>query len=201
MAVFMTGATVPNKVNYVNYLQSSGMQYIDTGVVAANGFRAKIGLTLTASSFSALCGIIGSHNSSSPYGRNFFATTGSVFQIGIGDGFYNGPSPISGTYYDFDLSNAYNDFYLSIDGNNQSLSVAATASNNYSTNTLYLLDVSGYSGFESTAAKLYYCKIYVDGILVRDFYPCFDKNGVPCLYDKVDEKYYYNAGTGAFTAG
>ena len=31
MAVFMTGATVPKRINFVDYIQSSGTQYIDTG--------------------------------------------------------------------------------------------------------------------------------------------------------------------------
>ena len=56
-------------------------------------------------------------------------------------------------------------------------------------------DYSGYSG------KIYYCQIYDNGTLVRDFWPCYDPDGVACLYDKVEKKYYYNAGTGAFTAG
>lgn len=201
MAVFMTGGKSPSLVKFVEYLESSGTQYIDTGVVAASGFRAEIGITLTASSFSALCGIIGSHNPSSPYGRNFFATTGSVFQIGVGDGYLDGPAPTQNMYYDFNLSNVFSGIYLNINSVGQSLSVAATASDSYSTNTLFLFDVNGYSGFDSTAAKLYYCKIYVDGTLVRDFWPCYDPDGVACLYDKVGKKYYYNAGTGEFTAG
>ena len=50
-------------------------------------------------------------------------------------------------------------------------------------------------------AKVFRCQIYDNGTLVRDFWPCYDPDGVACLYDKVEEKYYYNAGTGAFTAG
>ncbi len=50
-------------------------------------------------------------------------------------------------------------------------------------------------------AKMYYCKILDNGTLVRDFIPCKDKNGIVCLYDKVEGKYYYNQGTGEFIAG
>lgn len=35
--------------------------------------------------------------------------------------------------------------------------------------------------------------------LVRDYAPALDPDGVACLYDKVSEKYVYNAGTGSFT--
>ena len=47
--------------------------------------------------------------------------------------------------------------------------------------------------------KLYYMKIWDDNNnLVRDFIPVLDKENVPCLYDKVEGKYYYNQGTGEF---
>ena len=49
--------------------------------------------------------------------------------------------------------------------------------------------------------KIYYVKIYDNDVLVRDFIPVLDKDGTPCMYDKVEHKLYYNAGTGDFIAG
>ena len=49
--------------------------------------------------------------------------------------------------------------------------------------------------------KFYYLKLYDNDILVRDMIPVLDKDGVPCMYDKVENKFYYNAGTGDFIAG
>lgn len=46
-----------------------------------------------------------------------------------------------------------------------------------------------------------YCKIWVSGELVRDFRPCKDEAGVYCLYDEVEKRYYYNQGTGEFLGG
>ncbi len=46
--------------------------------------------------------------------------------------------------------------------------------------------------------RIYYCKIYDDGVLVRDFIPVLDKEGTPSMYDKVEKKFYYNQGTGEF---
>lgn len=40
-----------------------------------------------------------------------------------------------------------------------------------------------------------------DGNLIRDFIPVLDENNVPCMYDKVEDKFYYNQGTGQFVAG
>ena len=50
-------------------------------------------------------------------------------------------------------------------------------------------------------AQIYSAKIYDNDVLVRDFIPVLDSNNVPCMYDKVEHKFYYNAGTGQFIAG
>jgi len=51
-------------------------------------------------------------------------------------------------------------------------------------------------------AKLYWCKIYDNWTLVRDFVPCYrvSDNEIG-LFDKVENKFYTNAGTWAFTKG
>lgn len=49
--------------------------------------------------------------------------------------------------------------------------------------------------------KLYYCRIYDNDVLIRDFIPAKDSNGVVCLLDKVTNKFYYNQGTNDFIAG
>ena len=49
--------------------------------------------------------------------------------------------------------------------------------------------------------RIYNYKFYFNDTLIRDFIPVLDKDGVPCMYDKVEKKFYYNAGTGDFIAG
>ena len=51
------------------------------------------------------------------------------------------------------------------------------------------------------AGKIYYCKFYDGTVIVRDFIPVLDWNDVPCMYDKVNDELYYNAGTGEFLYG
>ena len=41
-------------------------------------------------------------------------------------------------------------------------------------------------------------KVWIDGELKFDLIPVLDSQGVPCMYDKVNEKTYYNDGTGTF---
>ena len=52
------------------------------------------------------------------------------------------------------------------------------------------------------SAKLYSCKIYDNGTLIRDFYPCVRRaDNVVGLWDRVNKTFYTNAGSGTFTAG
>lgn len=46
--------------------------------------------------------------------------------------------------------------------------------------------------------RLYSYKLSDNGTLIRDYIPVLDWDNVPCLYDKVERKLYYNAGTGTF---
>ena len=49
--------------------------------------------------------------------------------------------------------------------------------------------------------KLYSCAIYDGGVKIRDFKPCLDADGVPCLYDLISKTAFYNQGSGSFTWG
>jgi len=49
--------------------------------------------------------------------------------------------------------------------------------------------------------KLYSCAMYDGGRKIRDFKPCLDADGVPCLYDLISKTAFYNQGTGSFTWG
>jgi hypothetical protein len=46
---------------------------------------------------------------------------------------------------------------------------------------------------------LEYCKIYNNDVLIKDFIPVLDDNDIPCLYEQVEQEYYYNKGSGAFS--
>lgn len=56
-------------------------------------------------------------------------------------------------------------------------------------------------GLYLATIRMYYFKIYDGDTLVRNFIPVLDPDGTACMYDLVEQKYYYNAGTGDFIAG
>ena len=195
--------SLPNRYKRLEYIQSTGTQYINTNLSMTSGFRAEIDIKFTSLASSKLSCIIGAHNDSSPYGRNFLAAQTSLFQIGMGDGYYNCGSPTTGEKYHIDFSNVYGNAYCKINGIGQTLSEAATGTNSYSVNTLYLLAVHGGEyWFQKVSGNTYYCKIYsTEGTLVRDYIPCQTTFGEIGLWDDVNGVFYGNAGTGTFTAG
>ena len=69
--------------------------------------------------------------------------------------------------------------------------------------SLYLFTFHGGETNENfkTNAKYYSCKIYDNDTLVRDFIPCKNADGVIGMYDVVNSQFYQNAGIGVFTAG
>lgn len=66
--------------------------------------------------------------------------------------------------------------------------------------TIFGLNRSG-SIAEMVPAKLYSCQVYDNGTIVRDFIPCANASGEIGLWDNVGSKFYANAGTGSFVAG
>lgn len=54
----------------------------------------------------------------------------------------------------------------------------------------------------TASGRIYAFKIWnSNGTPIRDMIPVLDSNNVPCMYDKVTNQFYYNAGTGNFIAG
>ena len=53
----------------------------------------------------------------------------------------------------------------------------------------------------NTSAKLHSRQVYDNGTLVRDYIPCQTTSGEIGLWDDVNSVFYDNAGTGTFTAG
>ena len=52
---------------------------------------------------------------------------------------------------------------------------------------------------EKFVGRMYYCKVWENGTLIRDFIPILRDSGDVGMYDLVQHKFYGNAGTGAFT--
>lgn len=59
-----------------------------------------------------------------------------------------------------------------------------------------------YENNRANCSKLFYCKMYENDILIRDFIPCYrNSDNEVGMYDLVNNVFYINQGTGTFTYG
>lgn len=197
MAVIVSkGIVVPKKVEFVEYIESTGTQYIDMGFKPNQDTRIEITAELVSTTTSSgNIMLFGARSSGSAeffvyyypssyhlYGR--YAAT-QVMQI---------QAVLTGKTSVISL----NKNNLSVDGSLKSGSYAPFQCTHNA--VLFGWNNEGVIG-DFASMRLYSCQIYDNGTLVRDLWPCYNPKGVACMYDKVEKKYYYNAGTGEFIAG
>lgn len=181
-------------VDYVDYLQSSGTQHIDTGFMPDQDTRFVIDFeTLVVNGETHIASA--RTNGSTPLLTLFFGSSGT----------YGTRYGTTSTKYVPNLSGPgrhvfdRNKNVLSVDGV-EAVSADYASFTISSSLTLFARnDGTAVNGYIN--GRLYSCQIYDNDVLIRDFWPCYDPSGVACLYDKVSREYFYNAGTGEFTAG
>ena len=184
---------LPDGYTQVEYIQSSGTQYIDTGVRPSHNSTIAIDAEVLASS--------------QTYWAMFGARDGSQMQFWV---FYNRGEPSWCGRYSSNPNITINGAYagrhrisleknvLKVDNSSSSTS-ASSFSSNY---TSYIFACNNSSSAQYMCnIKLYSAKVFSGSQLVSDFVPCKNNSGVIGLYDLVSEQFYTNKGTGSFTAG
>lgn len=192
---YVPNGGLPDAYTALSYIQSDGTQYIDTGFKPNGNSRVAIDIAVTSGMTSFL---FGARNTTTLSTSNSF----SFPQI-------NGSS-LRSDYGSVENAISVNPLQrLSIDKNKNVTTVngtTVTASQqtfqcNYNL-FLFSINTAGNKYDRQTVAKLYSCKIYDNGALVRDFVPCRrNSDSAVGLYDKVNSVFYANAGTGSFVAG
>ena len=194
---------LPNTYRPLEYLESTGKQYIDTGVVATNGFELEIKIDMKSGTKNGNIPILSAHEPSSPYKRNYiyYIPSNKKIEMAAGDKISRTNITLTGNDV-IKASNVNGNFYLNVNGINYTPTITSNSSDiTCSGRTLHLLHSNGYDlGY--AVAKVYYCKITVDGTLVRDLVPAarIDTNQFG-LFDLVSQSFFINAGTHEFIAG
>lgn len=183
----------PTTHQEVEYIQSTGTQYIDTGVKASSQLKIEItGITTTYAEAGVLYS--GGDNWGDKYIQGEYDSA-SYFTFGT-QNYHFSPSFTIGNPFTItqDKNLVYTGTILRKTFNQE------TFESNYS---IYLFAYNrGGSVGEYGYYKLKSCKIYDNDVLVRDFIPCYRKSdGVIGLYDIIGETFYINAGTGTFLKG
>lgn len=190
----------------LDYIQSTGTQYIDTGYTKSSGDAGpivKADIEFTASSSSLQCVLGCDHASTYQYHMYMGANTNNTWYLRWRNSEYSSSATWSlNTRYEFEGRLRRNDKYISINGT-KVINNTSSESNYPSNGNFYLLA----NNQSSTAlypcyAKLYSSSLYEDSTLLRVWIPCLrasdDEVG---LYDIKNNVFYPNAGTGKFSYG
>lgn len=195
--VFTAGRLKPTKYMELEYIESTGTQYVDTGFIPNQDTRivtnAKV---LNVSGNNASGFLFGSGYPIQQNGFEAYAFSGAFSAV------YNGVQVNGGSVSVGDV--------LLVDFNKNKCKVTRNGSDFYENTFTYtsfvspvnltLLMLPRQSKYYGVC-ELYSCQIYDNGNLVRDYIPIKLYDGTVGLLDKVSGLFYGNAGTGTFVAG
>lgn len=191
----------------LNYLQSNGTQWIDSGFTPVSD---PITIKMKFCHYSG-ASVIGNYNEDHyPYYK-------TAVTIHDGKWYFSHYEPSGYTYtrgVDHDIevtvvpgaeNNPNGTFVIYDNGNliGSGNKVGPYPPTSLSLTNIYLFTQhNGWQAERPTSnTRIYYMKIYSNNKLIRDFIPVLDTNNIPCLYDKVNRQLYYNQGTGQFLYG
>ena len=203
MILKKSGGGLPDGYTAVNYLQSSGTQWIEMGVAPNQNTKAV--LKIKINNFNSINGfsLIGSRtdvNSNDQFITYLddYNSTRFLFRI---DG---QPQAISWTglttdkIYTVTLSGT--EMKAELEDGTAVFSRTFSVPDFTSTVTMALFRAKGIST-SYFQGRIYSCKHYSGDELIQDFQPCLDTEGAPCMFDLVSQKPFYNVGTGSFAWG
>ena len=178
---------LPAGYQQVEYIESTGEQYIDTEYKPNQDTRiiADFQYTMNNKGYR----FTGEEYNGTKF--RFGTSNGIYWMLGYGSQEYQrlGSSDTNRHTLDFNKNNIYLDNTLLYSYNYE------TFASDYN---MYIFSINSDSIADLSPTKLYSYKIYDNDTLVRNFIPALDKNGVVCLYDTVTKKTFYNKGTGIF---
>ena len=197
--VLKGASRLPSGFTELEYIQSSGTQYINTGVKPNGAMSVCVDFQMINQGTDQR-GVFGSRPGTSGRFTMFTGKSASSLQIDYG------------TYASLASENA------SISSLNTNSRNTIEVSNSLKINGVIISSVSTVaftSGYDMYlfannnigtaqlpgAMKLYSCRIYDNGTLVRNFVPAKNSFGTVGLYDIANGQFYGNSGSGAFSAG
>lgn len=189
-----TYAYVADNLTRVEYIQSSGTQYIDTGFTPNQNTRIVIDYQYEGSDIGNQV-IFGARSSTTSDAYVYYASNAGYWKTGYG-------TVLTDTTITHDterhiLDNNKN--IVILDGETIFAHDEATFTCPNSMGLFCTIDAGTAKFFAKV--RIYSCKIYDNGTLARNFVPCKDASGAGCLFDLVNKQFYTNKGTGTFAVG
>ena len=191
---------LPSGYTALEYIQSTGTQYIDTGFSPDANTRVDYKGQLLQ--YSTTVPLFGARVSTDKPGRFFplaFSTNSGLGRFTYGN---------FETVFTISTSTIYTGSFIPaqqktiINGLTYDIVAADASFTKTANNNFYLFATSGYENIlYNSVGRIWYVKIYDNGTLVRDMIPAKNSSGVIGMYDTVSGTFFTNAGTGTFVEG
>lgn len=184
---------LPEGYTAVNYLESTGTQYIDTEISAAIDLGVKIKFIPKSSgqAFGAITSLRKGY-----YGVEFSPNRG--ISAYWGNGIDVGKPWEAGATYEIDFN--YQNSGIAI-FNDATLALPPDREITQNTVHLFKLNEGNTTYTQYISGQAYGMKMTKGQDIVLDFLPALNPDGEPCMYDVIRKKAFYNAGTGDFLWG
>lgn len=201
-------AQAPGPSQYLNYIESTGTQYIDTNFSASSTDTAEIEFELTDTTQTLSNYLTGSYHFVS--GTATIISASSLYR---GDGIRYAAWGSRRTQSEtLTVSTPdLNKHTIKDDRTNMTIyfdgTSAGTYTHNFSDDYIYLFAARSESGTTIDPSGKIKARIYSFKVTdsnnqkLIELVPVLDGNGVPCMWDTVSQTFFYNQGTGDFLYG
>ncbi len=180
-------------IAFVEYLETNGTQYIDTGLETCDGLSSEVKYYTTNKSQ----WLYGGRKSDNSSGFTFFFTSVNNEVIALTADQRRQVTLTYSPYQITTLVQGTTSAYFK-DSSGATHSIATYSKKSYKTRTsIYLFYVNGNSSGGMFKGKIYSMKFYVNDMIVLDLKPAVVRStGKPILYDTITGRHYVNNGTG-----
>ena len=201
--IIESASRLPDGFTELQYIESTGTQYIDTGISTGTNIELKYKFKMTiAPANNGYASVLACRTSANSNSISQGLQSNKFF-FGFGN---NSEASQSMTVLNKDITVIQNKNQITI--NNEPYNYQNGYTTTFTdTSMLYLFARNniGMGAANFFTGRVYYAQIYNNGALVRDFVPAKNSSGVIGMYDLADTNpataFHTNAGSGTFVAG
>ena len=167
------------------YIESDGASFIDTGLLGKSGLQVKCKCSFN--DIASVHNVFGVLEGTNRLFIQYDNAEGLLYAYGAWND--TNASVSANEAYEMDATFNVGSQSFKLDGTEL---YSGTSSTNISTSLnayLFALNLNGTPNYQAKM-RLYYCKIYDNGTLVRDYIPCVNPEGYFGLYDNVTCEFY-----------
>lgn len=188
---------LPSDYTRLEYIESTGTEYIDTGVKPTQNTRVITKIANAPATTEQQ--LFGSRSGTSSSDRFLFLAAGDTKKYR--NDFYNNNINIDSAFnfpYTFIVDKNKENLYLN--GKLAGTNTAGTFTGAYNM-FIFAANTAGTANKCQAGTQFYYFKIYENNTLVKYFIPVKNSSDALGMYDLVNNQFHANLGTGSFIAG